>query len=52
MKRKRQESTAVSNKILCLQNGTNVEVQLDDGKWLENKEKKKRICFSSLRIRF
>jgi hypothetical protein len=33
MKRKRLESTTLSNKILCLQNGSNVEVQLDDGKW-------------------
>lgn len=33
MKRKRNESTTISNKILCLQNGSNVEVQLDDGKW-------------------
>lgn len=33
MKRKRYESTTISNKILCLQNGSNVEVQLDDGKW-------------------
>ncbi len=33
MKRKRHESTPISNKILCLQNGSNVEVQLDDGKW-------------------
>jgi hypothetical protein len=35
MKRKRNESTTVSNKILCLQNGSNVEVQLEDGKWFE-----------------
>jgi hypothetical protein len=33
MKRKRYESTTISNKILCLQNGSNVEAQLDDGKW-------------------
>ena len=39
MKRKRHDSTTgsgtptLSNKILCLQNGSNVEVQLDDGKW-------------------
>ncbi|CAF1312835.1 unnamed protein product [Adineta steineri] len=33
MKRKRNESTIISNKVLCLQNGSNVEVQLDDGKW-------------------
>lgn len=33
MKRKRNESTTISNKILCLQNGSNVEVQLNDGKW-------------------
>ncbi|CAF3628281.1 unnamed protein product [Rotaria socialis] len=33
MKRKRYESTTISNKILCLKNGSNVEVQLDDGKW-------------------
>ncbi|CAF1257588.1 unnamed protein product [Rotaria sp. Silwood1] len=33
MKRKRYESTTISNKILCLQNGSNVEVQLEDGKW-------------------
>lgn len=33
MKRKRNETTVGSNKIVCLQNGSNVEVQLDDGKW-------------------
>ncbi|CAF0918975.1 unnamed protein product [Adineta ricciae] len=33
MKRKRNESTIISNKTVCLQNGSNVEVQLDDGKW-------------------
>ncbi|CAF1225896.1 unnamed protein product [Rotaria magnacalcarata] len=33
MKRKRYESTTISNKILRLKNGSNVEVQLHDGKW-------------------
>lgn len=33
MKRKRNETAVGSNKIACLQNGSNVEVQLDDGKW-------------------
>ena len=33
MKRKRNESTTISNKNVCLQNGSNVEVQLEDGKW-------------------
>jgi hypothetical protein len=41
MKRKRNEPTTVSNKILCLQNGSNVEVQLEDGKWFVNKFRKR-----------
>jgi len=47
MKRKRYESTAISNKILCLQNGSNVEVQLDDGKWfVYHREEKKNNIYS------